>query len=149
MKSAHMLSLGAIIGCLALTTAGADERHDREDLERYHRAMDSIWDSAFDSPDNYAAIAYSPATGKYGYSYSHGTLASAQRDALARCGAADAQIVVWSRNSYCALAKGEDNAYGAGHGPTRAQAQAAALRECRKHASECRIVQWVFSGSGR
>jgi len=98
------------------------------------------------NPSYYAAIAYSPATGKYGYSYNFTTLADAQRRALAHCPAKDARVVVWSKEGYCALATGKDGSYGWGYGTTAAQAQAHALAECNKLTTECHILQTVYSG---
>ena len=101
----------------------------------------------YESETNYyAAIAYSPASGKFGSSYSYGSQASARRAALSVCQEPDARIVVWSRNCYCALAVGKDG-YGAGFGSTAKQARADALSECAKQTTGGHVVKCVFSGS--
>jgi serine/threonine-protein kinase len=143
--------LAAMAGLMVSGVGRADDRYDRDELERYRAAMDRIWDNAFDSDsgessDKYAAIAYSPSTGKYGYSYNYTSQAGAQRRALAQLNANDAKLVAWSRNSYCALAKGKDNSYGAAYGTTASQARSRALSECQKHSKECSIVVCVYSG---
>ena len=56
----------------------------------------------------YAAIAYSPATGKYGYSWNCDTRGEAEQRALNACKADDARIVCWVNNGFCALALGDD-----------------------------------------
>ena len=43
--------------------------------------------------NTYAAIAYSPSTGAYGYAYNYWSRYSAEREALRRCAAEDAEIV--------------------------------------------------------
>src|SRR4051812_5573035 len=63
--------------------------------------------------DRYAAIAYSPATGRYGYCSQHaGRLEDAKACALKQVNAADARVVIWARNAWCALARGDNGAYG-------------------------------------
>jgi len=93
----------------------------------------------------YAAIAYSPATQKYGYSFSYGTLAQARQQALRQCPEPDARIVVWAKNNYCALAIGK-NGYGVGFGTTAEQARAKALQDCNQETTESRVVECIFSG---
>src|SRR5262245_60450385 len=93
----------AVMGIGSLGRLVADDRHDRDALDRYHAAMDSIWNSAFDTSDEadcFAAIAYSPATGKYGYSYNYSSRSAAMRRALTQCPQADAKIVGWVEGGY-------------------------------------------------
>ncbi|MGF1581783.1 MAG: DUF4189 domain-containing protein [Gemmataceae bacterium] len=47
--------------------------------------------------ENYGAIAYSPPTANYGYSYKHRTRRAAENEALRRCNAKDARILTWER----------------------------------------------------
>jgi hypothetical protein len=137
--------------CRADATADAWRRDAaRKEDERWRRSVYGPGPRSDPTPapagDRYAAIAYSAATGKYGYSYGWSSRASAERDALARCKAADARVLTWTRNSYCALAKGKNGAYAAAWGLTLNQAKAKALRECGKYGSDARVVQWVYSG---
>jgi hypothetical protein len=77
-------------------------------------------------------------------------LPSASIDAIEKSQAPDAQIVVWSENGWCALAREKDGAaIGIGWGGTSAQARLRALADCRKRAApdaECRLATIVYSG---
>src|SRR5579862_6346578 len=84
--------------------------------------------------DTYAAIAYSPSTGSYGYAYNYGSRGSAETAALRNCKAPDARIVTWVNNGFCALALGDDvGSYGIGYswgnGATNTYAKQRALQE--------------------
>jgi hypothetical protein len=85
--------------------------------------------------DNFGAIAYSPATRQYGYSYKYSSRAKAESVALAHCKAADARIVAWVQdNWWCCLALDLDaGAYGWGWGQNlsvaRSKAQEAIARD--------------------
>lgn len=100
--------------------------------------------------DQYAAIAYSPAAKKHGYSYSQPNLAAARSVALVGTGMADAQVVVWSANNWCALAVEKDGQSFAGaYGPNELTAASNALRLCRQQAAnpdKCFVAITVFSG---
>ncbi|OAI46170.1 hypothetical protein AYO44_11790 [Planctomycetaceae bacterium SCGC AG-212-F19] len=100
--------------------------------------------------DTYAAIAYSPSTGKYGYASNYGSRWSAQNAALRNCPVADAKIVTWVHNGFCALALGDDvSAWGIGYsygdGATNTNAKQRALNECSKRSNGARIVVCVCS----
>jgi hypothetical protein len=93
----------------------------------------------------YGAIAYSPSTGRHGYTYNYWYLGDAENDALAYCDAPDAIIVAWARNEWCALAVADDKSnYGYASGATQAQAEANALAYCTGPAH---IEAIDFSGS--
>src|SRR5689334_18039589 len=78
---------------------------------------------------DFGAIAYSPDTGRWGYSYGFYWQSDASNDALARCNAADARVVVWVQNGWAALAVGDDGAYGWGwSASSRADAESRALQ---------------------
>ena len=96
--------------------------------------------------DSFAAIAYSPKTGKFGYSYEYGSRAAANQAALKHVPEPDAEIVAWTRNAYCALAKGDDG-YGAAWGDSAAQARANALAACAKHTTGGKVLVCVFAGN--
>jgi len=93
----------------------------------------------------YAVIAYSPTTGRYGYTYNYGYLGDAEVDAIARCDAPDAVVVAWSRNEWCALAVSDDGSYGYSSGWSQAEAEANALSYCT--GSNAHILAIVYSGS--
>lgn len=92
----------------------------------------------------YGAIAYSPTTGRYGYTYNYEYLGDAENDAIANCNASDAVIATWARNEWCALAVSDDGSYGWSSAPTEAEAEAEALSYCTGNAH---VLAWVFAGS--
>jgi serine/threonine-protein kinase len=61
----------------------------------------------------FGAIAYSPSTGHYGYTYGRDCLANAEAGALQNCIGADRRVVVWVSNGYAALAVSNDGRFGA------------------------------------
>ena len=98
-----------------------------------------------DDDDKFAAIAFSQATGAYGYGYAFDSRDGAEKEALAQCSGDDAAVVVWVRNGWCALAVGDDNAYGYGWADDLGSARKIALAECRKRTTNSRIVICVSS----
>ena len=100
------------------------------------------------SYDRYAAIAYSPSTGKYGYSFGSGSRCCAEQTAMRHCPMEDARIVAWSRNSWCVLALGDEvGKYGWAWATSSGCAKSRALEECRKRTTNCYIAVSVFSGN--
>ncbi len=97
--------------------------------------------------DGFAAIAYSPNTGNYGYAYSKSCQANVENAALGYCNAPDAQVLVACENASAALAVGDNGVYGYATADTRKEAERLALRYCRD-AGGCnpRIRCWVSSG---
>ena len=94
---------------------------------------------------SYAAIAYSPATGKYGYSYNLRSRAAAEKVALEKCGAEDARIVTWVNKGFIALALGSDKScwgvgWSYGNGSSNTAAKNYALDDCRKRATDAHIA---------
>jgi len=153
-KPTLMLAL-AIVTC-ATTAVRAEtpwqEAEYRRDQERKARAyqdklIEGCTKSSASRSDQYAAIAYSPATKNWGYSYQYPNLAAAQRAAVGECKTADAIPVGWASNGwYCALALGEDGSWSAASGATAAVAKAEALKECRKlTTTQCVVVECVCS----
>lgn len=57
------------------------------------------------NPDRYAAIAYSEATGNYGYGYNRGTRREAERRALVECAAPDAKLLTWVQFGWAAACR--------------------------------------------
>ena len=97
----------------------------------------------------YAAIAYSPSTGQYGYSYAQPSLDAASSVALSRCNASDARIMTWSRNGWCSLALSHQNrnAYGIGYSPNATMAMGYALNGVSSISGDGYIAVIVNSGS--
>ena len=99
--------------------------------------------------DFYAAIAFSPSTGKVGHTAGKArTKEEAQKLALADCKAKDARVFMWG-NQWVAVAVCDTRPGIAGFGPgaTRQLAEKQALAECRKLSSgaPCRIALAVHS----
>jgi len=95
----------------------------------------------------FAAIAYSPVTGRLGYAFGFGCLQDAENDALRRCCAADARIVAWVQSGWVALAVGDNGAYGfAWSTRSLADAQRSALQNCAPFGCNPYIAAWAASG---
>lgn len=89
---------------------------------------------------SYGAIAYSPATGRYGWSYKADERATAENLAIQSCGAADAITLVWGSDVYLALALGEGGAYGSAWNTRRAAAEQQALQVCSRSGTNCQVA---------
>jgi serine/threonine-protein kinase len=100
------------------------------------------------SHNRYAAIAYSPSTGNYGYSFNYGSRCGAEQAALGRCRGTDASVIAWTRNAWCVLALGDDaGEYGWAWSTSLSCAKSRALAECRKRTTNCYVAVSVFSGN--
>jgi serine/threonine-protein kinase len=103
--------------------------------------------------ERHGAIAYSPLKEVYGYSYDHGSPRAAADAAVAHCrkenkGASDCRVVVTFHNACGALALGDKGAWGSAWGPSRREASAKALGECRPYGgTSCKIERQVCSGA--
>ena len=120
-----------------------------DEMERYRKAK--IWEGPGPATtpygyNSYAAIAYSPTTHAYGYSWNYNSLLGAKRAALRACGTRDAQIVVFTRNNFIALAVGDGGASGA-NGRTAEEAMRNALDYSHKYTTNGHIVVCVFAGN--
>lgn len=95
----------------------------------------------------YGAIAYSPSSGAYGYSYNYPSRYTAESRALNECAArgGGCRVMVWFRNACGALATGAGRAYGWAWNTSRSAARARALAECRARTSGCYIRVLVCS----
>ncbi len=84
--------------------------------------------------DRYAAIALSASTSRYGCAWGYSTQSEAEESAKSGCNSSDARIVIWSRNSYCALAFGPLRvAWGAAWAETAEGAAHKAIENCGQH----------------
>ena len=94
--------------------------------------------------NTFAAIAYSPVTGKFAYSCSHYTRKGAEEEALKKCKAEESRPVVWVNAGFCALAIGRNKAWGigwkAGEGATNKEAVEMACRNCSKYGCDLQTV---------
>ncbi len=95
----------------------------------------------------FGAIAYSAATGDYGYAFGHPGRGTAEQVALGHCRngrerARDCRVLTWFWNQCAALAIAPDGSHGADHAPDAATADRAALRVCAGYGGVgCRVVQ--------
>jgi hypothetical protein len=94
--------------------------------------------------DKFAAIAYSPKTGRWGYGCNYSTKAEAIARAKRECGSKDARTN-WCKNAWIALAISDDSkgGWGSAWGETREEAQAAARRECLARNPDARVIATV------
>jgi hypothetical protein len=91
--------------------------------------------------DRFAAIAYSPKTGKWGWGSNYPTKAEAIARAKKECGSKDARTN-WCRNAWIALAVSDESpgGWGSAWGETADEARAAARRECLARNPDARVV---------
>src|SRR2546423_14752035 len=96
------------------------------------------------SSELYAAVAYSPKTGRWGYGCNYTTKAEAIARAKSECGAKDARTN-WCKNAWIALAISDDSkgGWGSAWGETREAAQAAARKECLARNPDARVIATV------
>ena len=102
------------------------------------------------SSDSYAAIAYSPSTGKFAYAYDLRSRKAAEKEALEKCGAPDATIACWVNRGFAALALGKDKScWGSGwkHGDraNTTDAKNMALEDCRNRTTGVYIAVYLSS----
>jgi tetratricopeptide (TPR) repeat protein len=100
--------------------------------------------------DSCAAIAYSPSTGKWAYSYSYGDRWSAEKAAIEACKEEDAQALCWVNEGFCALALGKDKehwGWGTSYGSDASSAEAAniAVEKCKERTTDVHIVLCLSS----
>ncbi len=89
----------------------------------------------------YGALAYSPKTGDYGYSYGYGSRADAERRAKRECGQSDCEIAAWYAGACGAIAVGNDGKWGGGSGDTEREAREDAKNDCVKDGGKnCEIL---------
>lgn len=142
------VGLTIAVGCFAvLAVMGPKQKHDSVQRDATEEATGPEEDA--ERARTFAAIAYSPSTGKYGYADEGLTRASVEAEARRRCAADDSRIVAWVHDGYCALAVGADGAYGVGwsHGrdASDSAAKERALEGCRKRSDVARLRLCVCS----
>jgi hypothetical protein len=94
----------------------------------------------------YAAVAYSPTTGKWGWGANYPSKNQAIARAKSECGSSDA-TAAWCRNAWVALALSDKKpgGFGTAWGATANAAQQAARKDCLKRNPDARIVKCVSS----
>jgi hypothetical protein len=92
---------------------------------------------------SFGAIAYSPATGRWGAS-SELTYPGAALNALGVCRSTDCRIVTWVNGGCASLATGNPiSTWGTAYSLSRATADESALASCATRARGCRILAFV------
>src|ERR1700730_5118459 len=102
------------------------------------------------SHSSYAAIAYSPATGKYVYACDYRSRKSAEKAALEKCGADDATIACWVNHGFCALALGDNKAswgvgWNYGSNANNLRAKEKAMEDCRNQTTGVYVALMLSS----
>ena len=102
------------------------------------------------SHNSYAAIAYSPATGKYAYATDYRSRKAAEKAALKKCGADDATIACWVNHGFCALALGNDKScwgvgWEYGDGANNQRAKSKAMEDCGNRTTGVHIAVMLSS----
>jgi hypothetical protein len=94
--------------------------------------------------NSYAAVAYSPSTGQWGYGNGYPSQSAAIARARSECGRSDARTF-WCKNSWIALAISDQSSGGFGwaYAPTAAAARRKALALCRSRNPDARVVVGV------
>ncbi|AKI00597.1 protein of unknown function (DUF4189) [Hoeflea sp. IMCC20628] len=93
--------------------------------------------------DNFGAIAFSKATGGYGFVYDRQSRREAENGAMRECRSrtSGCQVAVWFRNGCGAVAIGS-NGWGSEPGATRQAAERAARRKCSRYTNGCQVLAW-------
>ncbi len=96
------------------------------------------------SAGTFGSIAYSPATGRYGYSWNYNSRSQAQNAAIRECGVRDCRVVSWFSNACGSLATSRYG-WGSSWNANGAQARISAVRACSQYGPGCRSVRTVCS----
>jgi hypothetical protein len=96
---------------------------------------------------DFAAIAYSPSTNKYGYWYGARSRGAAENGAMRKCNGDDRRVVVWVENGWAALAANNDGRWGYGWSTSsRAEAEGNALNNAGGAGDGAYVLCWAASG---
>lgn len=93
--------------------------------------------------EKYGAIAYSPATGKYGYSNDCHSKEGAEKLALSNCPARDARIAIWVVDGWAVVYK---NSQGAWNSAWSSKSLEDAKAIAKGKVPNGQLVCWVYSG---
>jgi hypothetical protein len=100
--------------------------------------------------DQHGALAYSRATGAWGYAFDHDTEARARRIALGNCArhAPDCQVAIAFIDQCGAISETPKHEISTGLGKTRKEAEERSLAACRAAGGkDCSIMVWTCSGT--
>jgi serine/threonine-protein kinase len=96
--------------------------------------------------NSFGAIAYSPSTRRYSWSYGQPDQMTAEQAARKYCEAHDATILCWGHNTALALALSADGSYGFAWGEDAADVRRRALQACQ--GTNCHIVLLYHTWKG-
>lgn len=100
--------------------------------------------------DRFAAVAFSPSTGEYGYGWDCPSRWTAETAALRNCPAADAKVVGWVKGGWLVLAIGHDNSYGVGwefgNGAVNTDAARRAIARLKESGQTAKTLVYLCSG---
>jgi hypothetical protein len=99
------------------------------------------------STGNFGAIAYDPATGAYGWSWSCADQTMAEQAALSR--APGGKVICWGCYKYLAFATGPTGAWGCGWSRYKRIAIKDALKLCKVNDRNCSLVLVFDTYEGR
>ena len=101
-----------------------------------------------DSADKYAAIAFSPVSGRHTDASDRPSRAAAEQAAIAQCrqDGSMCSAPVWVQNGCVALAIGRARGFGSGWGSDRVSAERQALDVCNFKAHGCSIQRTACTG---
>jgi serine/threonine-protein kinase len=89
----------------------------------------------------WGAIAYSPNSGDYGYSYGTASRTAAEQRAKRECGKADCEVAAWFSNSCGALAASDDGIWTGAQNDNERRAREIALADCIKdRGKNCEVI---------
>ena len=95
----------------------------------------------------FGAIAVSPSSNEFGFSYKLNSRREAEGRAMSECRSSsrrgDCRIATWFRDSCGALAQGGVNTWGAEWGSSGGEASRKAMAVCERGGQRCRVVQTV------
>lgn len=132
MKSLNLIALTLLLALASLMSA-------------YAARAETIEINA----NSFAAVAYSPATGRYYYAHNYSSRAEAEQHALRGLNAWDGRIAGWVKGGFFALAVSYDGGWRTGwsygEGASNGDAAAYALRDFRAQGRGARVVVCLSS----
>lgn len=96
----------------------------------------------------YGAIAYSPASGAFGYSDNYGSESQADYRALSECGKTDCVVASWFYNNCGAVVTSDNGSWGGGHGASVSSAIRDAENACTQHGGTACVVKVSHCSAG-
>ena len=96
----------------------------------------------------YGSIAYSPASGAFGYSDNYGSKSQADNRALSECGKTDCVVATWFYNNCGAVVASGDGSWGGGHGVSVSSAIRDAEDACTQQGGTAYVVKVTHCSAG-